>query len=288
MHAYKQGSRILIFICLALSTVRLAFGQPDFGHSAVYSCVCALSNGCGGDIEDIHSLFIVAESKGDPLLSELSKEISKGLLLLSQSTSVQEEYYRLFVWELAHKVLELKELTSLYEFGFSQKEIAPLVAGHIASLRSGILKISEASKDPLYEIPAAPVKSVKYLDIEGVPSPKVSIFLAREKDHFFEWFRGLSFDSQQAVYHRLQVISSSGHLGDVKVANRSNHQSKARIDELRFFNKSGPRIFYMSFMKSMIILEYGLKSDGKEAQNRLLQRAGKLANEIIAEGRRSK
>ena len=122
----------------------------------------------------------------------------------------------------------------------------------------------------------------EYFSLPDVVAPKKNVFVAQNIDGFLRWIGKLGSDERKAIQKRLNNISSNEHFGDVAVTQSENHKSNATVYEMRFHQGGGPRIYYLQIDNDIVILNFGLKSEGTAAQNRAVRRAGEIADEFLA------
>ena len=90
-----------------------------------------------------------------------------------------------------------------------------------------------------------------------------------ESKDFSLWFENLKDKTlKKLIYQRLARIRLYGHFGDVKPID-------SELKELRFFNKSGTRI-YFALIDGVLLLLGG----DKDTQNKDIQRARELLKEF--------
>ncbi len=89
-----------------------------------------------------------------------------------------------------------------------------------------------------------------------------------ESTEFSRWFERLKDSAtKKLIYQRLARIRLYGHLGDCKVID-------SELKELRFFNRSGTRI-YFALIDGVVLLLGGDKS----TQSRDIERAKQILEE---------
>lgn len=90
-----------------------------------------------------------------------------------------------------------------------------------------------------------------------------------ESKEFSLWFERLKDKAaKKLIYQRLARIRLYGHFGDFKLID-------GKLKELRFFNKSGTRI-YFAVLDSVVLLLGG----NKNTQNKDIQKAKELLKEF--------